>query len=231
MSGVVVGKGFGLIKHINVYIVVSGIAWSALKNILGKLLSSTVRSTQSKAHIRDNQPPLAARSRANMVNYSVLDPCCGSKMMWFDKNNPNVVFGDIRSEIVTVMDRSHGRTDGKRVIRIEPDTLLDFRDLPFQDCFFRLVAFDPPHLQRAGSKSWMAAKYGKLSDNWRDDLRRGFAECFRVLEPGGVLVFKWSETQVKVGDVLKLAPQRPLFGQVSGRSGMTHWLIFMKGSL
>lgn len=26
----------------------------------------------------------------------VLDPCCGSRMFWFDKNNPDVEFCDIR---------------------------------------------------------------------------------------------------------------------------------------
>ena len=73
-----------------------------------------------------------------------------------------------------------------------------------------------------------AAKYGKLGADWRDDLRAGFSECFRVLRPSGVLVFKWNETQVKVREVLALAPHQPLFGQVSGRTGMTHWLVFMK---
>lgn len=27
----------------------------------------------------------------------ILDACCGSKMFWFDKNNPDVEFCDIRS--------------------------------------------------------------------------------------------------------------------------------------
>ena len=89
-------------------------------------------------------------------------------------------------------------------------------------------AFDPPHVVRAGPRSWLAAKYGKLGKDWRDDLRAGFAECFRVLEPEGVLVFKWNETQVKLREVLALTPEKPLFGQVSGRGGLTHWLVFMK---
>tara|TARA_R110002051_G_scaffold61177_2_gene112100 strand:+ start:6025 stop:6354 length:330 start_codon:yes stop_codon:yes gene_type:complete len=96
------------------------------------------------------------------------------------------------------------------------------------DASFKLVAFDPPHLCRAGSKSWLAAKYGKLGDNWRDDIRKGFEECLRVLEPGGTLVFKWNETQVKISEVIKLAPQPPLFGHLSGRKGLTHWLVFIK---
>lgn len=157
----------------------------------------------------------------------VLDACCGSRMMWFNKADPRAIFGDQRSETLTVTDRTH-RSDGTRTLRIEPDTLMDFRAIPFADNSFKLVAFDPPHLERAGPKSWLAAKYGKLSLDWRNDLTVGFAECFRVLEPHGVLVFKWNETQVKLAEVLKLTPHAPLFGQVSGRSGMTHWLVFMK---
>jgi SAM-dependent methyltransferase len=162
------------------------------------------------------------------MSASILDPCCGSRMMWFDRENPAVVFGDRRNETVIVTDRSHGNESGTRTLRIEPDVLLDFRALPYADGTFKLVAFDPPHLVRAGPRSWLAAKYGKLGDDWRDDLRQGFAECLRVLATDGVLVFKWNETQVKVREVLDLVPQAPLFGHVSGRKGLTHWLVFMK---
>ena len=149
-------------------------------------------------------------------------------MFWFDKDNPDVVFGDRRSETLTVTDQSHGRIGGTRTLRIEPDVLLDFRDLTYPDSSFNLVVFDPPHLERAGPRSWLAAKYGKLSDNWHDDLRKGFAECFRVLSDNGVLVFKWNETQVKAKEVLTLTPVRPLVGHFTGHRTMTHWYIFMK---
>lgn len=159
----------------------------------------------------------------------ILDACCGSRMMWFDRQNPNVVFADRRSETITVTDNSSGNTSGTRTIHIAPDTLMDFRAMPFADGAFKLVAFDPPHLVQAGPKSWLAAKYGKLSDNWQEDLSKGFAECFRVLANDGVLVFKWSETQVKLSQVLALTPHQPLFGNTSGKKAGTHWLVFMKG--
>lgn len=158
----------------------------------------------------------------------VLDPCCASRMWWFDKENPDVVYGDRRQETLTVTDRSHGKEDGTRTLRIDPDVVLDFRNLPFKDESFHLVAFDPPHLVRAGKKSWMAAKYGKLGPDWREDLKAGFRECFRVLRPHGTLVFKWNETQVKVREVLECAPIPPLFGNTSGRKSGTHWIVFMK---
>lgn len=158
----------------------------------------------------------------------VLDPCSGSRMMWFDRQHPDAIFGDRRHETITVTDRSRGNASGTRTLRIEPDVLLDFRDLPYPDGAFHLIAFDPPHLRHAGQRSWLAAKYGKLGDDWRADLRRGFAECFRVLAPNGVLVFKWNETQIKVREVLALTPVQPLFGNVSGRRAGTHWYVFIK---
>lgn len=159
---------------------------------------------------------------------AVLDPCCGSRMFWFDKQHPDVVYGDCRNETITVTDRSRGNPSGERTLHIEPDMLLDFRAMPFPDGSFRLVSFDPPHLRHAGPRSWLAAKYGKLSDNWRDDLRAGFAECFRVLDADGVLVFKWNETQVPAREVLALTPVQPLFGHTAGRKGLTHWYVYMK---
>ncbi|MDT0635066.1 class I SAM-dependent methyltransferase [Spectribacter hydrogenoxidans] len=158
----------------------------------------------------------------------ILDPCCGSRMMWFDKKHPAAVFGDLRSETLTVTDRSHGKPNGKRTLFITPDVRLDFRALPYVDDWFYLVAFDPPHLVRAGRRSWLAAKYGTLSRDWRADIRAGFAECFRVLRPNGTLVFKWNETQIKVREVLELSPYQPLFGNTAGKRNGTHWLVFMK---
>lgn len=158
----------------------------------------------------------------------VLDPCCGGRMMWLDRQHPDAIFGDARREVLTVTDNTPRNPSGLRSIRIEPDTLLDFRALPFPDGVFRLVAFDPPHLIHAGPRSWLAAKYGKLGDDWRQDLRAGFSECFRVLHADGVLVFKWSELQVKLRDVLALTPHAPLFGNTSGKRAGTHWLVFMK---
>lgn len=154
------------------------------------------------------------------MNARVLDPCCGSKMFWHNKANPDVIFGDIRAE-------QHTLCDG-RSLAIQPDTLLDFRALPFSSETFSLVVFDPPHLERAGRKSWLAAKYGRLSPNWRDDIRVGFSECFRVLKPSGVLIFKWNETQVAVGHVLALTEHQPLVLNKKPQQAKTHWMVFIK---
>jgi len=103
-----------------------------------------------------------------MAVKTIIDVCCGSRMFWFDRQQPNTVFMDNR-KLETEL------CDGRKLV-ISPDVVGDFRDIPFEDGSFRLVVFDPPHLIHAGESSWLAQKYGKLnSATWKDDLRSGFA--------------------------------------------------------
>ena len=119
---------------------------------------------------------------------------------------------------------------GSRTLTIAPDIVADFTALPFETGIFALVVFDPPHFERNGDTSWCAKKYGTLKGDWREELRKGFAECFRVLRPEGVLVFKWNETDIPVSQILALTPEKPLFGNRCGKSNKTHWIVFMKGA-
>ena len=147
----------------------------------------------------------------------ILDACCGSRMFWFDRQNKNTIFMDNRELEDTLC-------DGRKLI-INPDIVADFRDIPFDDNTFYLVVFDPPHLIHAGENSWLAKKYGKLDDNWRQDISKGFDECMRVLKPNGTLIFKWCEEQIKLKEILDVIRYQPLFGN---RRSKTHWLVFMK---
>lgn len=148
----------------------------------------------------------------------ILDVCCGAKMFWFDKDNPNVTFMDIREFEDTLCDG--------RKLSVKPDIIGDFRSMPFDDNTFDLVVFDPPHLIKVGDRSWLYKKYGKLdTENWQQDLSQGFTECMRVLKPCGTLVFKWNEEQIKLKDVLSCFSQKPLFGN---KRSKTHWLVFIK---
>jgi SAM-dependent methyltransferase len=158
----------------------------------------------------------------------ILDACCGSRMFWFDRKNPLAVFVDKRRESFDLKDISSA--GGSRSLIIDPDIQADFTDLPFDDDSFSLVVFDPPHLTNNGASGWLAKKYGKLVGDWRNELRQGFAECFRVLRPDGVLIFKWSDIEIPVSRILALTPIAPLFGHRSGKNMKTHWITFMKVS-
>lgn len=147
----------------------------------------------------------------------ILDACCGSRMFWFDKENPDVVFADNR-ELETTL------CDGRKLI-IKPDVLMDFRNMSYPDESFKMVVFDPPHLLKAGETSWLRQKYGVLPENWREYIKAGFDECMRVLEKDGVLVFKWNEDQIRTSEILKVIGYQPLFGD---KRAKTHWMIFMK---
>ena len=163
-----------------------------------------------------------------MKRAEIIDLCCGSRMFWFYRQNPDVVFCDKRRESHTLIDRSS--TGGSRTLIIDPDLQADFTDLPFPDSSFALVVFDPPHLIRNGRNSWLAKKYGKLGAGWRDDLRKGFAEGFRILKPEGVLIFKWNEHDIPVSQVLALTPEKPLIGNRCGKAAKSHWIVFMKSN-
>lgn len=147
-------------------------------------------------------------------------------MFWFDRSDDRVLFGDIRSERHELKDKSS--KGGFRSLIIEPDQVMDFRNMPFPDDQFYLVVFDPPHLVRNGKRGWLAKKYGKLETSWREDIAAGFRECFRVLRPGGTLVFKWNENDIPVREILDLTPEKPLVGNRCGKNSKSHWIVFMK---
>ena len=157
----------------------------------------------------------------------ILDACCGSRMFWFDKENPDVEYVDNR-EIDEEAIWKSTKNDSVRKCSIRPTTLADFTSLPFQDNSFYHVVFDPPHLLKVGENAWMAKKYGKLPDNWKQLIHDGFNECMRVLKPNGTLIFKWSEVDIPVKDILKVIDYKPLYGHRSGKAMKTHWMAFIK---
>lgn len=156
----------------------------------------------------------------------ILDACCGGRMFWHDKNHPDVLFMDRRSEEFVT-----GTGKNKRFRSVRPDIEADFRNMPFGDGVFKMVVFDPPHLI-TGDKSYMGKIYGSLDkNNWRDDIKRGLSECFRVLQDCGFLIFKWNESQIRISEVLALTDQKPLFSHRRGKMNNTLWICFMKKEL
>jgi SAM-dependent methyltransferase len=152
----------------------------------------------------------------------VLDVCCGSKGMWFDKNDCRALFLDKRN-IVYKNDNARGY----KTLEIKPDIVGDFIDIKQPDNSFWHIVFDPPHLKR-NKLGEITKRYGKLEDGWQDMIRKGFKECFRVLKPNGTLIFKWSSIQFPLKDILELTEHKPLYGHRSGKKMNTHWVAFIK---
>lgn len=148
----------------------------------------------------------------------ILDACCGSRMFWFDKDNPLVDFMDCRYEDATL-------SDGQTGI-VHPNIIGDFCNMKFPDKSYKLVICDPPHLAWAGKTSNLYKMFGILDEDWRAQLKEGFEECMRVLDDYGVLIFKWSDVQLKVKTVIKAIGQVPLFGHKTSRH--TIWMCFLK---
>ena len=155
----------------------------------------------------------------------ILDACCGSRMFYFNKNNPHVLFADNRKLKTTFKDKGKDRH-----LEIKPAVIHDFTDMPYPDKSFKCVIFDPPHLIKGGDNSWLIKKYGKLNKDWKTQLKKGFDECIRVLDDYGILVFKWNETQITVREIIEIIGCNPVIGHKSGKSAKTHWLLFVKGT-
>jgi len=146
--------------------------------------------------------------------------------MWFDKQDDRVTFLDIRSQDYEIApDRAY---PSGTVISVRPNVVGDFTRMPFASESFWHVVFDPPHIERRELLGTVTKKYGALVGDWRGMLRGGFSECFRVLRPGGTLIFKWCETEIAIQDVLALTSEKPLYGHRSGKKAGTHWVAFLK---
>lgn len=158
-------------------------------------------------------------SRSLSANAEILDACCGGRHWWWDKHHPLALYMDSRCELPgTIAVRPNWE--------VCPDVMGDFREMPFKDEAFRLVLFDPPHNIRDNVQGYIGTKYGALpADSEQDTLRRGFSECWRVLAPGGTLVFKWAGALKRVEPHF---PMTPIVGTRSPRGGQTRWFVFYK---
>lgn len=165
------------------------------------------------------------------MSKAVLDVCCGSRMMWFNRTDSRAIFMDER-EGVWSRDLGTPATKGRNPIVVAPDILGSFADIPFPANSFALVVMDPPHHTSSrlsdNTSSIIKNSYGVLIPGWEEVLKKGFEECFRVLKPSGVLIFKWGSKEIPLDRVLGLTPCKPLFGHTTNKKGTTHWVAFMK---
>jgi SAM-dependent methyltransferase len=158
-----------------------------------------------------------------MKDKKVLDVCCGPKGMWFDKQDERALYLDRRCE-----EKKWEHPSGNRHDIIDPDIIGDFTDIKQPDNSFWHVVFDPPHIPQDEPTGRIVFRYGYLKDDWKEMLRKGFEECFRVLKPNGTLIFKWNECRIPVKEILALTDKKPLYGHKSGKAMQTHWICFMK---
>ncbi len=158
----------------------------------------------------------------------ILDACCGGRMWWWEKQHPLAIYMDVREAPRGSVGELTGRPEWNPNFEVAPTCKGDFRNMPFEEDSFRLVVFDPPHnvREKQPPEGINGLKYGALHPaTEQDDLRLGFSECWRVLSPGGTLVFKWAGPLDRVEPHF---PAVPIVGTRSPRGGQTRWLIFYK---
>jgi len=127
---------------------------------------------------------------------TVLDATAGNRCMWDKKENNYIVFIDIEPEL-----------------SIKPDFIMDCTNTGFPDNSFNIIFFDPPHsygrTKNTGvhqtpnyevqkQKGWhIGAYYGFDKFPTKRALiafiHKAQKEFYRIIKPGGVLWFKWSE--------------------------------------
>jgi hypothetical protein len=132
----------------------------------------------------------------------ILDATAGFRMMWFNKHDPNTLYIDKRPEV-------------------EPDQVADWtKTLPYPNESFKLIIFDPPHIiKNSGIGNFDSNNirtYGILqADTVAIDIKNAFSEFWRLLQPYGILLFKWNTTSTSSDELIKLAPCPPLIYQIS----------------
>ena len=159
----------------------------------------------------------------------ILDACCGGRMMWVNKHHPNVIYIDNRTEEKGFVKQRHN-------FDVQPDIVMDFRNIEFPDNSFKLVVWDPPHGLTFSDTSIMKKKFGCLNaETWQSDFSRGFKELWRLLEDYGILIFKWNDIEIPYKKVLSLFEEKPLFMNISAgpktmkqKGHRSYWFCFMK---
>ena len=87
----------------------------------------------------------------------ILDVTCGSRSIWFNKENPAAIYCDKRNEELYGIWK-----DSKRTCIVNPDVICDFTSLPFKDNFNFSVKISIP-LENTGVSSVFATSVWPFS--------------------------------------------------------------------
>lgn len=132
----------------------------------------------------------------------ILDVTVGARKFYFNwdkKLGDNLVGIDLRKGDFS---REHPKLWTKETIIIKPTVLADMKHLPFKECSFEAIIFDPPHTD-ASLQSWLGKYYGSWTQKERiETLRIVNKEFPRVLRSGGTLILKVIPRQFPVYETL-----------------------------
>lgn len=170
---------------------------------------------------------------------NILDATCGGRSIWHpeNKDRDDTLYIDQRDEPADFQHQDYGHLSENPNYSIDPDEQQDYRDLPYSNQSFNLVVWDPPHAVRSDGMTTLRGivtkKYGALhAETWQEDLKAGFNELWRILRPGGTLIFKFADESADFAEVLNLFPRDPLFGtSVNDGTVSTRWFVFYKSEV
>lgn len=160
----------------------------------------------------------------------ILDATCGLKQMWFQKDDQETIYLDMRYGAIQYSEKQFKRRPDYRNRIIKPTIQADNRYLPFKDGMFDMVLFDPPHMITNIESSEIQHTYSVLHPiTWAKDMSIAIKELFRILKPKGFFIFKWAENSAALKEALKLFPCEPLFGSnPQYPQHKTWWIVFRK---
>jgi len=122
-----------------------------------------------------------------------------------------------------ILDLTYGCGEMCRTLGIDPDVKnnlkqggFDWSFIPYEDNYFDMVLFDPPHIilreQNLGASGKLyrnlAEKYGhyETSIEAKIAITKAFDEIMRVLKPNGICIFKWCNIRMALSTIEKLIP-------------------------
>ena len=120
----------------------------------------------------------------------ILDVTCGGRSIWFNKQHPLALYCDKRE---VEYEQTFGKAQpATRHIRVHPDVIADFTDLPFEDNTFHLVVFDPPHIvSENGNNRWLTKAYGYYTSK---------DEALKSVVGGGTRMYESAEALRDIGN-------------------------------
>lgn len=120
----------------------------------------------------------------------ILDVTCGGRSIWFNKQHPLALYCDKRE---VEYEQTFGKAQpATRQIKVHPDVIADFTDLPFEDNTFHLVVFDPPHIvSENGNNRWLTKAYGYYTSK---------DEALKSVAGGGTRMYEGAEALRYSGD-------------------------------